>query len=98
MPSASVGQEKENGVVFVVFAHSDRRHDDNFMGVDEARLMSFCAADDDTVGAAFYDVEVQIRIFLCVGSQAAVAFGSVMAPSTVRSCVCTRFMKVMKLS
>ena len=69
-----VGRAGEgNSVVFVVFAHGDRRHDDNFMGVDEARLMSFCAADDDAVGAAFYDVEVQIGIFLCVGSQAAVA-------------------------
>ena len=36
--------------------------------------MSFRTANDDAVRTTFYDVEVQIRIFLCVGSQAAVTF------------------------
>ena len=70
-----IGRTAEgNSVILIGFPHGDGRHDDDFVGVDEACLMGFGTAYDDTIGTAFDDVEIQIRVILGMRSLAAVAF------------------------
>ena len=44
------------------------------MGVDDTCLMGFCAADNNTVGTAFHNVKVHIRIILGMRRFGTVAF------------------------
>ncbi len=59
-------------VILVIRTHSDGRHYDNFLRVDDTGLVSFCTFYNDTVCSSFNDVQIQIRISLSVRSKSSV--------------------------
>ena len=44
------------------------------MRIDETSLMSFCPTDYDAVRTTFYNMEIEVRVCLCMRCQATVAF------------------------
>ena len=69
------GHREGDGIVLVVGAHGLGGHDDDLVGVDDAGLMGFGAADHHAVGTAFHHVEEEIRIGLLMRGLGTVALG-----------------------
>ena len=68
------GHER-NGVVRIVLAHADGRHDQDPVGIERAGLMTFCAAHHDAVRSFLDHVHEQVRVGLLVGRQAPIPLG-----------------------
>ena len=72
MPSASVRYCEGYCVILVIRTHSDGRHYDNFLRVDDTGLVSLSALNYDTVCSSLNDMQIQIRISLSVRSKSSV--------------------------
>ncbi len=69
------GYREGDRPVFLARPHGYRRHDDDLVGVQHARLVELGAAHDHAVALAGDDAQVEVGVGLVLGALAAVALG-----------------------